>query len=823
MVQKMETVFTNEFSKEIYEQTYRMNGETVNDTLLRVAKHIASIESNPEKWTNEFLKVLNNFAFVPGGRITSNAGLNLKGTTMINCFVDGFIGEDQDSMDGILNTLTRQAKILKSEGGYGFCCSIMRPRGAYINGIANDSPGAVRMLDMWDTQSNVITQGSGKKSQNPNAKGKIRKGAQMVTMHVWHPDIEEFITSKQEPGRLTKFNMSVLITDDFVQACKNGKPWHLAFPDYQSHPEEYKQYWDGDINKWVSKGYQVKTYKTFNKAQELMDLIMDSTYNRNEPGVLFIDTVNKLNNLYYCENINATNPCGEQILPIGGVCLLGSINLTQFITNGKIDYQKLESYIPTIIRFLDNVNDLSLVPLDIQKQNMLNKRRIGMGVLGYGSMLMMMKIEYGSPEALQLTDELQSFIANHAYQASALLAKEKGSFPLYDKEKYLKSNFLKSLTQDTINMIEENGIRNSHLLSIQPTGNSSVYANNVSGGLEPIFMPEYVRTSIMPTTPEGLSKPTSIDWINKQCLQSSNVNNWRWIKEGDENLLSTFYDGYTWKIDKNRGLLRETLVEDYAVKYLKANNSWDPQAPYAKTTTQLDVDAHIETMKVFAKYVDSAISKTTNLPQDYSFKDFKSLYMKAYETGTIKGITTYRAGTMTFVLSAPVQQTQTKTRPKELECDIHHINFKKNKYLVLVGLMNGKPFEVFSLKEGPIKLKKSINKGKLVKEGKQYNLETEYVLFENIAKHFERVEESALSRMISCSLRYGADIDYVHDQLMKSEGTVVSFSKSIARALSKYVNADAKVENCPECKAPDGLRFEEGCYKCKDCGYSKCS
>ena len=640
---KSNTKFIDEFSEEIYKQTYKYGNEDINETHLRVARDLASVEKDKDFWISEFLWALEDFKFSPGGRITSNAGTGLKGTTYINCFVDGFVGEDQDSMEGILDTLRRQALILKSEGGYGFCADVMRPRGGFINGIGNESPGAVRMLDMWDTQSSVITEGSGNKTKNEKGKVKIRKGAQMVTMSCFHPDIEEFIKSKQTPGRLTKFNMSVLITDEFIDAVKNNKPWNLEFPDHDNYKEEYKKHWDGNIKKWKALGYETKIYKTYENANYLWDIIMESTYSRNEPGVLFVDTMNRLNNLYYCEHITSTNPCGEQILPIGGVCLLGSINLTQFIDFElkNWDYPKLKKLIPIAVRFMDNVNDITNVPLESQKKSLKEKRRIGLGLMGYGSALMMLKIRYGSEKALELTDDLMRFISNEAYQASSKLAAEKGSFPLYDEEKYLDSEFIKqALNEETIQMIKENGIRNSHLLSIQPTGNSSIFCNNVSGGLEPIFMPTYIRTSGMPYTPEGLDKPKNIDWENKTYESTTN---WMWVKEGDDSLLKTEFNGYFWKFDKNRGLLRETVVMDYAVRFLESKGEWNSKEEWAATTTELNIDEHINTMAVISKYIDSAMSKTINLPNEYKYENFKNLYMDMYDTKTIKGGTTYRS------------------------------------------------------------------------------------------------------------------------------------------------------------------------------------
>ena len=843
--------FTNSFSHETWHQKYKFKTDTtVEDTWRRVAKDLASIEKDKKEWEQKFYEALEDFKFVPGGRITSNAGTGLKGTTYINCFVDGFEGKDLDSIEGIYSALLRQAQILKSEGGYGFCADIMRPCGAHIGGIANQSPGAVKFLELWDKSSDIITSGSGKTARE-DQKNFIRKGAQMVTMSCWHPDIINFIEAKKTPGCLSKFNMSVLCTDEFMTAVVMDMPWKLVFPNYEKYPLDYKEYWNGDIKSWI-KDFNVEchdkkaksctensqdndsvvVYHTFESARDLWNLIMENTYNRNEPGVLFVDHMNKMNNLHYCEWINATNPCGEQVLPIGGVCLLGSINLVHFIDEDKKDwkYNELKKIIHTSVRFMDNVNDKTQVPLKSQKDNLKSKRRIGLGVLGYGSALLMARVKYGSNKALELTENLMKFFTNEAYKASAILAKEKDTFPLYNKEKYLKGEFIKKLDRNTINLIKENGIRNSHVTSIQPTGNSSCFANLVSGGLEPLFMHGYVRTSIQPHPPVGLSIPQNINWMHKTFdlnKVEDNEVNWSWIKEGDEDLLATKFQDKTWKFDRTRGLLKEEWVEDYGVSYLKEHKKWNAEAAWAACTMDLDVVAHVNTMSLFAQWVDSAISKTINLPNDYPYDDFKNVYKTAWEKG-IKGFTTYRAGTMTNVLSKSssankIQKTISPERPKELPCDVYHITVKGEQYFVLVGIYNEEPYEVFAGKNGFIN--KKVKLGKVIKLGRPKGV---YKAILDDGLELSPInatcteEEDALTRMTSTSLRHGADIHMVVQQLEKVKGDMTCFAKSMARALKKYIPNGAKEEGtCEECDSV-GLIRQEGCITCTQCGWSKC-
>ena len=1015
--------FNNSFSEEIYNQSYRYLNETIEDTQSRVATDIASVEDNKEYWADKFKYLLKDFKFIPGGRILSNAGTGIAGTGLLNCHVSGFKGTSRDSMESIMDELKRQALILKSEGGYGFCADVMRPKGAFIAGIASESPGAAEMLKMWDTQSFVITKGSGKKSDNKKAKGKIRKGAQMVTMSCWHPDIESFITAKQTSGTLAHFNMSVLITDTFMDAVQNHKPWQLVFPDIEANKNLYNASWDGNLDQWIKLDGKVVVYNEYKDANELYDLIMTSTYNRNEPGVLFVDTINKLNPLYYAEHISATNPCvpagteiltdngyvaidtvigkevnvwngsefskvtpkvtgqnqplvkvvlsfgqelictpshkfvlkdgsrveaqdlhyndelikveypivtevpknpqmnfatktlaikqqkfltqcgvetaivhmkreqryqlryvsaseynrvlvvddlnkkakevycftepnrhmgcfegvvtsncGEQPLPTFASCCLGSFNLAMYVNEEMtdFDYERLSNDIPLAIRFLDNVNSVTKLPLKEQEEEIQNKRRIGLGIMGYGSALMMMRVRYGSKKAIDITEKLMNTLTNEGYIASSMIANEKGSFKLFDVDKYLAGEYISKLQPRTKDFIKKYGLRNSHITTIAPTGTTGILANNVSGGLEPVFEPEYIRTSTCPVPPDGMTIPT-IDWNQKTFV--SDTNTWDWIKEGDVLMLSCIFDGKVYKIDSIRGLCVENRIEDFGVKKLKEANLWDSTADWAASSRQLSVDEHIAAMDVFSRHLCSSASKTINMPADYSYEDFKSTYLKMYKTGTIKGGTTYREGTMTAVLSSSTQKkkptssinkTIAPKRPDLLSCEIHEITSNGSKYVVLVGLLDETPYEVFAFRKDIINLSNKIKEGKLKKikrtvdgvKVNQYDLIIEgLVTIENICQFYSDDAEDTITRLISTSLRHGADMSHIYTQLSKSKGTIVSFSKAISRALKRYTNEELTSKEglvCPSCKSPK-YRKDGGCSVCPDCGYSACS
>lgn len=829
-------IFKQRLPKEVWEQTYKWETDnTITDTFRREAVAFASNEKDFKVWEPQYFDVLSNMRYVPGGRIISNAGTGLAGTSWINCFVSGFKGKDRDSIKGIYAELTRQARILKSEGGYGFCVNTLRPYGAYIKGIGSESPGAVAMLDLWDTSSAVITSGTSAKKNKGKGKNKIRKGAMMVTMSVWHPDIEEYIIAKQRPGKLSKFNMSVLVHDGFMDAVEKHSPWSLEFP--VTDHENYEDEWDGNLYTWKAKGYPTKVAKTYEDANELWDLITASTYSRNEPGIIFIDRVNKLNNLYYCEEISATNPCGEQPLPPDASCNLGSINLTQYILADRsgFDYAKLEKDIPIILRMQDAVNELTNFPLEEQKEQALLKRRVGVGYMGYGSALYMLKLAYGSEKALKDTEELCSFVTNKLYQASALMAKEKGcSFPSFDKEKYLKSNFvLQALTPETQAMIEKYGIWNSHITTVAPTGNTGIFANLVSGGLEPVISHLYTRTLMVPEKPESLELPININWDIESCEKQED---WIWMKEGDESMLKKVFNDTTYKMDRTRGLTKEEDVFDYAVLEL-GDEFWKDKHEaeqagvgfYGKTIFDLKVEDHLSTMAVFAKYVDSAISKTINVPNDYPYEDFKNVYTQAYHTGTIKGITTYRWGTMTSVISVKEDKKESEDgrptkvvinhapkRPEVLPCDIHSTQIKGKKYHVVVGTLDGYPFEIFA-GETSIKFPE---KGLIRKAGsKKYVLECEGLEPMNILDTFGENGSYGYSKM----LQHGVPLWSIIDMCDKMLENVLGFNKAMGRIIKKYIKSDdVKFFKCGECGSTE-MFFQEGCILCRNCGYSKCS
>ncbi|MEM7653637.1 MAG: adenosylcobalamin-dependent ribonucleoside-diphosphate reductase, partial [Pseudomonadota bacterium] len=454
-------------SQQIWDMKYRLKSvsgtpvdKTIEDTWRRVARALAEPEDQPGIWAEKFYTALSDFKFLPAGRIIAGSGTD-RTVTLFNCFVMGTIPDD---MGGIFGNLREAALTMQQGGGIGYDFSTLRPKGAVVKGVGADASGPLSFMDVWDAMCRTIMSAG------------HRRGAMMATLRCDHPDIEAFVEAKREPGRLRMFNLSVLITDDFMAAVKADEGWELSFR--------------GTVHKVVP-------------ARELWDKIMQATYAFAEPGVIFIDRINARNNLNYCESIQATNPCGEQPLPPYGACLLGSINLAPlvrepFTENAALDEEALTELVPVAVRMLDNAIDVSKFPLESQAEEARAKRRMGLGVTGLADALAMCRTRYGSKQAVALTERWMHVLRRSAYLASADLAEEKGSFPLFDRDAYLGTESLEAMEPEIRDAVAEKGIRNALLTSVAPTGTISLFADNVSSGIEPVFSYAYKRMVLMP-------------------------------------------------------------------------------------------------------------------------------------------------------------------------------------------------------------------------------------------------------------------------------------------------------------------------------------
>jgi len=539
------------------EQKYRQEGEEYGQKVARVAQAL----SDNQDHFNHFRDILREQRFLPGGRVQAAAG-SYRRVTAFNCFV---MKNVPDSMEGIMDVAKEAAITMQLGGGVGYDFSGIRPRGARIKSIGSQASGPVSFMGIMDATCKTI------------ASAGHRRGAQMGCLRVDHPDIMEFISAKANNDKLTQFNISVLVTDAFMEAVKADSDFDLVF--------------EGRVFDTV-------------RARHLWETILRYTWDWAEPGVIFIDRVNQMNNLWYCEDISATNPCGEQPLPEYGACLLGSFNLTKYVkyvpksisgleTKFEFDWSQLEYDIPHVVRAMDNVIDETTYPLKEQEQEAKNKRRMGLGVTGLGNVLGALGIRYGSGEAKEFTREVLKLIANRCYMASASLAAEKGPFPLFDEEKYLRGKFIQKLDSDVQETIARVGIRNSHLTSIAPTGTISLTANNVSSGIEPVFSHYYDRT------------------------------------------IQTF-----------DGPMVER-VEDYAYR------EWGIKCD---TADSISVEDHVGMLNAAQEWVDSACSKTCNVGDSVTWEQFKNVYLQAYEGGA-KGCTTFRASGKRFgILNASASE-----------------------------------------------------------------------------------------------------------------------------------------------------------------------
>jgi ribonucleoside-diphosphate reductase alpha chain len=547
------------------------------------------------------------------------------------------------------------------------------------------------------------------------------------------------------------------------------------------------------------------------------------------------DLTTTKNHNFFANGILVHN-CGEQMLAPGGICCLSSLNLTQFINEDctDFDYKKIAKYTGYLVRFLDNVNTLSNAPLPEYEYSMKNKRRIGIGILGWASSLFMLKIKFGSDKSHELREKVMSTIARSAYMSSIDLAEEKGMFKLCDPQKHSENPFIQSLglSKSYMEKLKTVGIRNSSLLSIQPTGNTSILANVVSSGLEPIFMPEYIRTVIVPSIPEDMIEETP-KWYDGEWHETKIF---KFTKEGDEEILKGKHNGIVYKIDKNRGLTKEVTCSDYGVRYLKEKNEWNPKAPWAVTALNgLTVEDHVNDLVGFARWVDSAMSKTVNVPHEYPFDDFKNVYLDVYKSGYVKGVTTYRTGTMTAVLSSKETDKNGYDEeiilddvilPETAEASMKTLRAEGRKwYLTVVwNETRTRPFALFvhtNHHEKNVITLDAIDK--LTELAKRKNIKQEH-----IDKVLEKIKSndnaSKIARMISLNLRHGVLIKNIVATLDSIKDVYVgSFIFQIKKFLASFIKDGEIVEGakCTECGS-EKVVYQEGCHKCMQCGSSKC-
>ena len=764
-------------ARHIWASKYRFTAEdgaseaTLGDTFRRVADAAAAAEPERERaaWAERFHTLISGLEFLPAGRILAGAGSG-RNVTLFNCFVMGTIGDD---LGAIFDNLKEAALTMQQGGGIGYDFSTLRPRGAPVMSAGADASGPVSFMDVWNAMcATIISAGA-------------RRGAMMATLSCDHPDIEAFIEAKADPGRLRMFNLSVLVSDAFMAAVERDAPWDLVF--------------DG------------KVYKTL-PARALWDKIMRSAYDYAEPGVIFIDRINALNNLAYCETIRATNPCGEQPLPPYGACLLGSINLARlvrhpFTADARLDEARLEEVAALAVRFLDNIIDISRFPFDAQRAEAKTKRRIGLGVTGLADALILTRERYGSAEAAALAGRWMALIQDAAYRASAALAKEKGCFALYEAETFLAAPGVRRLSTLTRTLIAANGMRNGLVTSIAPTGTISLLAGNVSSGIEPVFDLTYSRRILAPSGESATQE-----------------------------------------------------VEDYAYRAFREAFGADAALPdYFVTAQDLMPAEHLRMQAALQPHVDASISKTVNAPASTGFAAFETLYKEAYVLG-LKGCTVYRPNAVTgSVLISAASGNPTRapaepaapalpaalspTKPDERHGDIVYMAKPLERDPVLSGA-------TYKLKwpDSDHALYVTIND--IVQDGRKRPFEI-FINSKNLEHYAWTV---ALTRMISAVFRRGGDITFVVEELKAvfdprggqwmGGRYVPSLLAAIGEVIEKHLLATGFLQRpeepevsrrlavnegtgrvpgaCPRCGAA-ALILQEGCLCCRDCGYSKCS
>ena len=728
-------------AEEIWTAKYRFapsDGPADEDfaaTATRVAMAVAEAEGEDQRipWFERFRESMLDFRFLPAGRIIAGAG-TARRVTLFNCFVMGTI---PDSLEGIFDHLREAALTMQQGGGVGMDFSTIRPAGSPVRGVGADASGPLTFMDCWDSMCRTVLSAG------------QRRGAMMGCLRIDHPDIEAFIDAKRDPVRFRNFNLSVLVTDDFFSALGSGGEWALRF--------------NGE------------TFRTV-RARELWQKLMRATYEVAEPGVIFVDRVNQQNNLAHCETIAASNPCGEQMLPPYGACLLGSINLARLVerpfeAGAELDEVQLAELTDTAVRMLDNVIDISRYPLPEQEAEAKAKRRIGLGITGLADALLFCGAAYGSSEAVALTRQWLGIIKREAYRASARLAAEKGPFPLYDKTMLDRPN-LTSLDEETRALIAEHGLRNGCLTSIAPTGTTSLLAGNVSSGIEPVFAYSYNR-----------------------------------------------------KIRQPDGSAREEQVEDHAMRVWRQVKGDAPPPPELFVSAQtLSPSDHLTMQAAAQALIDSSISKTVNCPEDIDFGEFSDIYVEAYHLGC-KGLTTYRPNAVTgSVLSlagpdkAAIKATDSlQPRAEQLHGTTYKLKWPESAHAVYVTINDveqdgrRRPFEMFINSKNMEHYAWTVGLTRMISAVFRRSDDVGFVAEELKAVFDPRGGAWMQGRYVPSLLAAIGDIVDRHlGGLAPAEAAPRAFQPE-ARPMP----------SCPKCGASALIKVE-GCNNCLECGYSKC-
>lgn len=749
-----EYIFDQEITKDVWSDKYRAPGEQHPWESHERVVHGVFEGDDSEVMAELALLYMKAGLWMPGGRIHAGAGTD-KAVTWMNCYVSQNI---PDSMDGIMDALKEAALTMQLGGGIGMNFSTLRPSGAHLQRTGSIASGPMPFMDMWDAMCETIMSAGS------------RRGAMMGVMADWHPDLPLFIEAKHKAGRLSNFNVSVLISDAFLSAIEDDAEWYLGFevPPIDREPiAVLDELPDGSPGEWY-------VYSVW-KARELWDLIIRSTYDYAEPGVIFIDRINHWNNLSYRELLECTNPCGEQPLPPYGVCNLGAINLARlvrhpFTSDASIDFVMMNRVVEVGVRFLDNVIDRTPYPLEQQKIEELKTRRIGLGISGLANMFMQLRTPYGSPESLNAAHRVMRAIASSAYRSSSQLALERGSFPDYNAKEYLSRPFLKQLDPSLQDYIGENGIRNGVLLTIAPTGTTSIYYGNISSGLEPAFALEYERKVLQP---DDTYKQYSVKDYGYSLYQRISGH-----KEGDK-------------------------LPDYMV-----------------TAMDLSVKAHVKMQATIQGHVDASVSKTINCPKDISFEDFKEVYSLAHKLGC-KGCTTYRPSDVRgSVLTTESDVRKIARRPDTLKGTTYKVPWPHSPSALYVTIndLDDKPYEIFISSRSAAHVEwttaLTLMISAIMKSEEDISFIPEELKLIASPKESAWVDGKHYNSLVA---RIGEVIEtHIRSKQIETEPSM----KSIEELHHKMLTHDLG-EICPQCNNPT-LMSSEGCKTCTQCGFSNC-